>query len=99
VNLIAVGVEAQPLPEAGLLHVGVDVKLEHAVILAALIEASPIVERLAVIGAADADAGSCQRRACARDVELESGILGKAVRRVGHFAGGVCRDRRRQAHQ
>ena len=60
VNLIAVGVEAEAFPQSELVHVGVDVEFEHALVLAALIEAAPIVEWFRVIGAANADAGSWQ---------------------------------------
>ena len=87
-NLIAVGEEAEALPQAELLHVGIDVELEHAVILAALVEAAPIVESLAVIGPADADAGFGKARAGSADIGLEGRVLGNAVRHVGHVAIG-----------
>ena len=102
VNLIAIGEEAEALPQAELLHVGIDVELEHAVILAALVEAAPIVESLAVIGPADADAGFGKAGAGSADIGLEGHVLGDAVRHVGHVAigfgrGGQDRTARRQS--
>ncbi len=87
VDLIAVGEEAEPAPTDGLLHVDIHVELEHAVILAALVEAAPIVERLAVIVAADADAGARQGRARSTDIGLEGRVVGNAG--VGHVAIGA----------
>ena len=44
-------------------HVDVERKVEHAVILAALVDAAAIDEGFAVIGAGDGDAASGERRA------------------------------------
>ena len=86
VDLITVGVEAEAPPKAKLLHVGIDIELEHAVILAALVEAAPVVERLAVIIAADADAAPGKPLAHAACVELEGCIFWNAG--IGHVAIG-----------
>ncbi len=87
-NLVGVGVEAKSFPESELVHVGFHVKLQHAVIFDALIEAAPIAESLPVIGAPDLDAMLCKTPAHAARVDLHGHLFwnaasGRAVGDIG----------------
>ncbi len=88
VNLETVGVEAETLPEAELVHVGFDVELEHSVILDPLIEAAPIAEALAVIDPADFDPVAPKCAARARRVERHDGVFRYARCAMGDFGLG-----------
>jgi hypothetical protein len=94
VDLEAVGVKAEPLPEAELVHVCVDGDVEHAVIFAVLIEPSAVDEGLAVVGGADADAAFGKGRAQARPGRPEArqqALLWDPI--VGHVAIRPCHAR------
>jgi hypothetical protein len=48
VNLEAVDVEAEAFPEPEPPHLGIEVELEHTIIIDALLEAAPVAEGLPV---------------------------------------------------
>ena len=98
VDLEPVGVEAQPIPKAELLHVRVDVEFENALVLAAIVQAAPIVERLGVVSAANVDACIVQAGDRASgdmidDVQLAVPVGDEIVPLKGHFAIGAGRGR------
>jgi hypothetical protein len=92
VNLEGIHVKAEALPQAKLLHVGVKMHVEHPVIGDALLEPTPVAERLAIIDAAQHHSVLGKSFTHATRVELECGIVRNAG--VGHIAIGARPGRR-----
>ncbi len=94
VDLIAIGVKAEALPQPCLLQVAVDVEPEHAVIFAALVDASAVGEDLSEIHAAGPDSHIGEGLAHPGHVDRRDYVIGDAV--LAHPTIGARRIRQRQ---
>ncbi len=94
-DLVGIGVEAEALPEPHLLHVAIEMELEHTVIGDALLDtAGWVAECLANIKAAQTEAALCQSLTDAGGVDRGHGIFGDA--RVRDTAIRACPGGQRQ---
>ncbi len=104
-DLVAVGKEAQTLPQADLLHVGIRVEFKHTVISSTVLNANaaPVVERFGVVETTDGDAVFRKSASYAARIERHDSFVrnvGRTVRDIGRgeIASGVCRSWRDNHH-
>src|SRR4029078_7913946 len=84
VDLEAVGVKAEAFPEAKLAHVGVEIKVEHTEIRAALLEPSGVGVSLAVVPSANVYPVTRQRLAHTARIDWNEHVFWYAALRPCH---------------